>query len=516
MSKVTGARVARGAFWLSVGSGLGTVISAFATIIIARLLGPENYGAYSAALLLVTLLSISDIGLNAATTHYISESRAKGKYFLGYIKAALMGAMVTGSIIALTIIVFSDLIATLVFQKGYLEPLIILAAFMILGTAITNVVRGILLGTDKMSLIAFLTISSSIIRNFFAITLIILGLGAFGAMAGQMIGNISIAILGCLIVIFQIIRFSDHDDSIVNHLSELFSYGLPYAGGVFASLIFSQFYNVLAARTLDDFTYGNFAAAWMAYTGSTILIGAISSALFPNLTELFAADKKAVSRVFSYAVKYTSLVVLPIATIFMGISETLIGFFYGEKYALAASFLRLLSLSLLLSILGLGVSLSALLSLKRTKTIAWIRLVAILVSLFFVLLMYGALTAYTLIIAFVIMNTMSTIVSFLVLRRDYGVSLDAKFSIKALLAAFIALVSIWYLEQILNDTVITFLICVPLGILIYAFLISVLGALSIKDYENMKRYAAGTPLINRIILLVISYMEAIHRKFHKN
>jgi len=220
--------------------------------------------------------------------------------------------------------------------------------------------------------------------------------------------------------------------------------------------------------------------------------------------------------VFSYAVKYTSLVVLPIATIFMGISETLIGFFYGEKYALAASFLRLLSLSLLLSILGLGVSLSALLSLKRTKTIAWIRLVAILVSLFFVLLMYGALTAYTLIIAFVIMNTMSTIVSFLVLRRDYGVSLDAKFSIKALLAAFIALVSIWYLEQILNDTVITFLICVPLGILIYAFLISVLGALSIKDYENMKRYAAGTPLINRIILLVISYMEAIHRKFHKN
>jgi len=69
---------ARGGFFLISGSILATVISAVATIIIARLLGPELYGQYALALVIPQLLFLfADVGINQGLTKFSASLRAQ-------------------------------------------------------------------------------------------------------------------------------------------------------------------------------------------------------------------------------------------------------------------------------------------------------------------------------------------------------------------------------------------------------------------------------------------------------
>ncbi len=65
---------AKGGFHLLWGLVLSTVISAVGTIIIARLLGSDNYGLYAIALAAPNLISIfRDWGINTAMIKYSAE-----------------------------------------------------------------------------------------------------------------------------------------------------------------------------------------------------------------------------------------------------------------------------------------------------------------------------------------------------------------------------------------------------------------------------------------------------------
>ena len=71
---------ARGAFLLFGGSVVATVLSAICGIVVARLLGPELYGAYSLAFTVVGFLSVfTGLGVNAALTKYISSLQEAGE-----------------------------------------------------------------------------------------------------------------------------------------------------------------------------------------------------------------------------------------------------------------------------------------------------------------------------------------------------------------------------------------------------------------------------------------------------
>ena len=509
-----GAKVAKGTFWLALGSGVGTLISALAIVIIARFLGPNNYGVYSAALIVSFIFAASDLGINNATTHYISKNLARNKDFRLYIKAALLSSLFSGLFFFLIINLSAGYIASVIFQKNYLTPLITIASFMVFAAALNNVIRGILLGLERTDFIAFLLIVSSIFRNLFAIMLILLGLGALGAITGQTIGVLLIMILGLLIVYRQTRYCSSFSDnaSFIEIIKEMYSYSLPIAGLVFANAIFQQFYNIIAARSLSDFIYGNFSAAWVVYGASMIFVYSLASALFPSLSKLAALDENIVPRNYSTAVKYASLVLLPTTIIFVGVPEELIISFYGPDYALAAGFLRLLSITLFLCVVGVGVTGPALLSLKRTKTLATVQIVAIIISYLFITFLLGASSAYVFIIGVIVMNLVSAILGFLVLWHDYGASIDFVFSLKALFSALVALGVIYLIKGCIPHPFLAIVICGFIAVATYAALIAILGALNESDYRNLRNYARAIPIISKLLLLIIAYMEKIYKR----
>ncbi len=506
-----GSRVARGAFWLTLGWGLSTFISALALIIIARFLGPVNYGIYAAATIVLSLFSISDLSINSAATHYISQMRGKGGNFKPYINVALLGATITGIIFYLFLAIFSKKISVYVFQKPYLTPLISIIAYIIFAIALNRVIQGILLGLERTELIALIVISSAIFRNLFAIILIFYGLEALGAMLGQAIGHFITLFIG-VIVLLKLLRkvsFSSSSIHFKKVIKEIYSYSLPIAVFVFANAIFQQFYNILAARSLSDFAYGNFSAAWVAYGSSLIFTSSIAMALFPSLSKLAAINEDIVSFNYGRAIKYASLILLPIGVIFVGIPDKLIIFFYGPQYYLAVDLLRLLALSLFLCVIGLGVTLPTLLSLKRTKTLASIQLASIFISYFIItFFQYETATIYA--TAIIIMNFSSAILGYIIMHHDYNARLDIGFTIKALISSLVSLIPIYLVKDLIHNLFLSILISGFILALTYGGLISLTGALSKSDYTSLRNYSKAIPIISPILLAILYYMEKVH------
>ncbi len=83
----------RGGLFLISGNALGTLLLAVASIVIARLLGPEAYGIYSISLVVPAFLLIfANLGINVAVVRYCARFRAEGQAHLvpDIIKTALL------------------------------------------------------------------------------------------------------------------------------------------------------------------------------------------------------------------------------------------------------------------------------------------------------------------------------------------------------------------------------------------------------------------------------------------
>ena len=70
----------RGGFFLFLGMTSSTIILALTSILVARLLGPENYGLYSVILIVPSfLIALSDLGVSHALTRFSAHFHVQGK-----------------------------------------------------------------------------------------------------------------------------------------------------------------------------------------------------------------------------------------------------------------------------------------------------------------------------------------------------------------------------------------------------------------------------------------------------
>ena len=68
----------RGGLFLFTGGTVATVVSAFASIVITRFLGPDGYGLYSVCLIVPGLfLLFADFGVNSALVKYLAQFRVE-------------------------------------------------------------------------------------------------------------------------------------------------------------------------------------------------------------------------------------------------------------------------------------------------------------------------------------------------------------------------------------------------------------------------------------------------------
>ena len=164
----------KGGFNLMWGLVVSTVISAIGTIIIARLLGPSNYGLYAIALTAPTLISIfRDWGINTAMVKYSAQYNSENN--VAKIRSIFVSGVLFEIVLGLSLSLLSFFLShflAMSFNRPAIAPLIQIASFFILTGALINAAIAAFTGMEKMHLYSFMLIIQSIVKTALIVALV--------------------------------------------------------------------------------------------------------------------------------------------------------------------------------------------------------------------------------------------------------------------------------------------------------------------------------------------------------
>jgi O-antigen/teichoic acid export membrane protein len=510
---------AKGSFHVLWGLVVSTVISSVATIFVARLLGSDLYGLFGIALIAPTLIGVfRDWGINQAmirdTAHYLAENRASEVRSI--LVSGLIFEVVLG--IALSAISFglSDYLASNVFNRPEIAPLIQIASITILAGGLINVATATFTGIEKMHLNSYMLILHAIIKNALMIGLVILGFATSGAILGYTAAMVAGGLIGIILVWTQYRNLPKLDGfgfEIKAYIKSMLSYGAPLSISVILSGFLAQYYAFLLPifYVTDNTAIGNFGLA----SSFVVLIGffatPINMMLFPAFSKLDAKkDNETMQNVYKFSVKYGALFVVPVAALVMCLAEPAVSTLFGQTYVSAPLFLALLSSTYLFPAFG-SFSVSNFLSGQgKTTFILYLTLIAVAIGLplgYALIMLFGVLG---LIATSLITGIVTTIIPVVWVRKNYGLTVDLGSSAKIVLSSmFTAAVTFLLVSQLGFSSSIRLIIGVVFFALMFLAVTLLTKTINKSDIENLSSMATGLGIIGKILCRILSIYQKL-------
>ncbi len=515
MAKVS----AKGSFNVLWGLVVSTLISSIATIFVARLLGSDLYGLYGIVLTAPTLIGVfRDWGINSAmvrdTAQYLSEGRA----------AEVRSILISGIIFEVTLgialsalsFAFSGYLATNVFHRPEIAPLMQIASLSILASGLINSATATFTGIEKMHLNSIMLILHAIIKTALMVGLVALGFGTSGAILGYTVALIVGGLIGTAFIwtqYRQLPKLTGFKLEIKAYTKSMLSYGVPLSISVILSGFLGQYFAFLLPifYVTDNTAIGNFGIA----STFVVLIGffatPITMMLFPAFSKLSPQkDKTTLQDVYQFSVKYGSLFVIPLAALVMSLAEPAISTLFGQTYNSAPLFLALLSLTYFFPALGSLSSSNFLNSQGRTTFIMYLTILAVAIGLplgYALIMLFGVLG---LIMTSLVTGLVTSIIPVVWVRKNYGLTVDWTSSTKIVLSSSTAAIVTFLL---ISELGFSSLIRLIIGAIFFTFIFLATALLTKtineSDVKNLTSMAKGLGLVGRIFCQFLSIYQKI-------
>lgn len=348
----------RGSLILFVGNFVSTAISAAAIILIARLLGPPQYGVYTLAFVVPGLLQLFvGLGVNSSVTrysaYYLSIGRpeeAKRFTLNGIYFVALLGA-------ALTVATFllAAPLSSLVLHRPELSQYVGLASLYVFGFTLLQIGTSAAIGWNWMGLASLSQVVQSALRLAIAPLLILAGFGVYGAISGQVSSLVLAGLMGVLLLYAAKFRGRSSEVSrFAKDAREMVGYGLPIFVGSLLSGLALYYVTIILAGIASNAVVGLYQAAVNITSPVALVSSAVAGALFPAFASLDGVGGN-IQSALRLAVKYVAFLVTPVVVFLAAASDLLIGTFYGSSWLGSVPFLQLLAVSYLPVALGFAV-----------------------------------------------------------------------------------------------------------------------------------------------------------------
>jgi O-antigen/teichoic acid export membrane protein len=431
---------ARGGFFLFTGNTLSLIMLAIASILVARLLGPENYGLFALSLVVpIMLAGLIDFGVSPALTRFSAKFRAEGRSQLaaGMIRSGLLFKLLIGTAVSAICLVFSDVFATYILNRPEMGFLIRLASLLVLFQTVFTTLNSVFIGLDKMEGNALTMNIQAIAKTILSPLLVVLGFSVTGALAGHIVSYIIASLAGSLIL-FKLYRGlgKPSKNSLSNSLKIMTGYGFPLYLSALLTLILGQYKTIILAFFTSNIEIGNFTIAITLSNLITVLIFPLQ-VLFPAFSKV-DNNSNDLKKIFELSVKYAALLIVPTTVIVATLSKDIVQTLYGYDYNLAPFFLSLYILTFLYTGTGSIVIVHLFNGTGQTKTVFKYNLISLLV---FLPLAPALTTLYAvpgLIIAFLISNLVSLAYGLTIATRKLNVTPSFKDSLKIYLTSFLS------------------------------------------------------------------------------
>lgn len=509
---------AHGGYYLFVGNTLSTGILAISSIIIARLLGPADYGLYSLSLVVPSILiGLIDFGIPSAITRFSAKFRAEDKNpeARNIIRAGLMLEVTVGLIASAFCFLFSDLLATYIINRPEAGFYVKVVSFLILFQTLFNAINSALIGLDRMKNNALIMTIRAFVKILLSPLLILLGFGIFGALLSHISCYAVAVAVGIASLSLMFPRNYNDNRSHSKTLKVMLRYGAPLYMSALLGLFMLQYQTIILAFFASNIEVGNYQVATL-FTTAMALITYPFIALFPAFSKLSTQNGQ-LGQFFKRSVKYTALLLVPASVAIAVLSRDLVYVFFGSEYSLASIFLAFYILLGLYAGLGSGVFQYLFSGIGRTDVILKANLINIVVFIPLAPLSIQLYGVIGLIMSLFIYNFCSLLYLLLTAIRKINVDMDASSSAKIYLASIISALLLFAFLQysqfssLLNLILGSIIFCVA-----YLTLLPLIGIISFTDIEIFRQVSGKIRSLRVILKLLLQYETKILKLMRKS
>lgn len=326
-------------------------LAAALMLVATRVLGPGQFGLFALAMSFGGLALLpSDFGISNSASRFVAERRGDAAAMAGVLSDALRAKFLLAGLVSVVVLVASPLIADVYNEPGLGPPLRWLA-LALFAQSVFGLFVGVFVAMGRVSLQIVLYTGESLAETTFVITIVALGGGAAGAMAGRAGGFAVGALIGTVVALRLLGRrirpHVRHDHGFSRRL-------VGYAGALFlvdsAWALFGAVDVLLIGAYLASADVGRFEAAARLIVFATMAGSAAASAIGPRL----AANEREAPATEALALGLRALTVLSAlgAGVLVAWSAPIVELLLGAEYAETADVLRLSAVWVALAIAG--------------------------------------------------------------------------------------------------------------------------------------------------------------------
>jgi O-antigen/teichoic acid export membrane protein len=410
----------------------------------------------------------------------------------------------------------SGFLANNVFHRPEIVTLIQIASVSILAGGVINAATAAFTGTERMELNSVMLICQSIVKILIIITLVVLGLGTTGAVAGYMGGLAFGALVGVVLMWVIYKKLPKPSGSIIGIKActkAMLTYGTPISLGTIISSFQTQFFAFLLPifYLSNNSIIGNYNLATTFVVLITFFATPVTTMMFPAFSKLDAQkDKGTIRNVFQFSVKYASLLVVPVAALVMSLAEPAVSTLFGSSYSSTGLFLALLSITYLYTAFGNLSTVNLIISQGQTKLSLYLTIITAAIGFPMGYILVNSFGALGLITTTLTAGLPSIFLSLRLAKKKYDVSVDWGASARILLSAGVAATLTFALVSYLNWASWTRLV---IGVLffVFVFVFSALltRAVSRSDVNNLRQMAGGFGFISALLTRVLNLVEKL-------
>jgi len=336
-------KVARNALYNSSALLVGNISGLFLTIILARILKPENFGIYSLTLSIAMVsIAFSNLGIDGAVVRYTAFYAGKGnlKKIKGHLYYFFRIKFILALIITSILVLFSRNLALLFGDEKLATPFM-LAGGIIFFASLSNFFNSFFMGLQEFKYLflrqSIYEVSRWVIGLPLALTFL-----AIGALAGYSIAHlVSFLLLLC----FAFLRYKDYlmgERSEADRSSRKFIGFMTIAS--VSGIIYAYVDSVMIGYFLGSTFVGFYRASYTIVFAIVGLTSSLATVLFPSFTQM---SNREIMFALKKLNKYTSMIAFPAALGVFYLSKELITVVYGTDYLYAIPAMMILAFALI-------------------------------------------------------------------------------------------------------------------------------------------------------------------------
>lgn len=325
-------KVARGISWTLLGSWLGAAVQIGTTVVLARLLTPDDFGLMAMALTLTVLVSqFRQLGLSQAVVQRVDLrwDQVNALFWINAVAGVVLAALVAASGFPLAAF----------YSEPALIPicLVLGAGFIVSGLSVQH---GALLNrTMQFRRIALRNLTAGVLSSAAAVAAALLGMGVWSLVVQNVSALVLATLLNWLAVPWRPAR--------PRHLRRalpLLTFGAHVSIATTFHTVSRQADNVIIGRFLDAGALGLYTRAYsLLMLPLTQLKTPVQAVMVPALAAL-QEDPVRYRHAYRVAISGLAHVGMPVVVIMMTVAHELIDVMLGPQWSRAAGIFQLLAL----------------------------------------------------------------------------------------------------------------------------------------------------------------------------